>query len=135
MGCKNGILQNVGKPCKSLTAANISLVPGACWSLHTLSYFILTPNLGDLISPEKENEALWRLMDPVPSRIADKADQTLYSRHITNMFLVPYHKNTRNSFLHVFQEPGPSLHILCSSENRRKQTWHSSASFPIILDG
>lgn len=92
-------------------------------------HFILTPNLEDLISPQKENEALWRLMDPIPSRIADKADQTLDSRHITSMFLAPYHTNTRNSFLHVFQEPGLSLHILCSSENRKKKKTLTFFSF------
>lgn len=127
MGCKNGILRNVGKLCKSLTASNISLMSGACWSLHTLSYFILTTNLGDLNSTGKENEALWRLMDPIPNHIADKADQTLDSRHITNLILAPYHTSTRNSFLHVFQEAWsfPSYFVFFWKQPKKNLTFFS----------
>lgn len=71
---KCGMLWDAGKACTSIRAANTSQVPGAWSALHVLSYFVLTSNLGSLLyrdSIERENEALWRLMEPIPNHTAD----------------------------------------------------------------
>lgn len=81
--CKNDVLWNVDKLGKSITAANISLVAdyaGNC-------IYCFSTNPGDLISIlEKEREALQGLMDPIPKHIAERADQTLDSRHSATLF-------------------------------------------------